>query len=210
MKKAILLALAALIMIPAASFAQQANSDILKKHKKEIKAKKKQFEDGGWQLYGTSRSFDVVLAKFYEKLDSMGNDGQEISGSAPRFSSKNVGHQMAFTSAANNLAQQNSGNARGVVENKLASNGKDVSEEVDMFVASFVRKVELEIKGQLEEAFSVIREIEPGVYEMESYFVYNKRSASDARLRAIKSAALESEATRAYADQIVEAYKEQE
>lgn len=202
MKKLILLVLAALIMMPAASYAQKANEDVQKKHKKEIKAKKKEFEQGGWKLYGTSRSIDVALAKFYEKLDSMGSDGQEKVGNAPRFTSKNVGHQMAFTSAANLLAQENNGLVKGVVQNKLASNGKNVAEEVDMFMASFVRKVEMEIKGQLEEAFSIIRELEPGVYEMETYYVYNKRAASEARLRAIRSAAMEEEATRAFAEAI--------
>lgn len=210
MKKAILLMLAALIMIPAASFAQSANKDIEKKYKKEIKGKKKEFEEGGWKLYGTSRTIEVVLAKYFEKLDSMGADGQEIPGNAPRCGSKNVGHQMAFTSAANYLAQMNTGMIKGVVENKLASNSKNVAEEVDMFMASYVRKMEMEIKGQLEEGFSVVRELEPGVYEMVSYYVYNKRAASDARLRAIKSAALEEEATRAFAEQLVEEVRAQE
>lgn len=210
MKKAILLMLAALIMLPAASFAQSANKDIEKKYKKEIKAKKKEFEEGGWKLYGSSRSIDVILAQFYAKLDSMGADGQEIPGNAPRFGSKNVGHQMAFTSAANQLAQMNTGMIKGVVQNKLGSNGKNVDEEVDTFMASFVRKMEYDIKGQLEEGFSIIRELEPGVHEMISFYVYNKRAASDARLRAIKSAAMEEEATRAFAEQLVEEVRAQE
>lgn len=207
MKKLIIYIVVALVALPATSYAQKTTAELLKIHKKEINGKKKEYEKGGWQLFGTSRTIEVALAKFYEKLDNMGNDGQEIVGVAARCQSKNVAHQMAFTSAVNQVAQMNDGKLMATLESRLASDSKDVANEIDNFMAAYGRKVQATIAGELEEAYSIIREIEPGVYEMQSFYVYNKRSASEARIRAIKSTALENSATQKYAEELENALK---
>ena len=202
MKKLIICIVAALAAFPVACYAQKTTAELQKEHKKEIKAKKKEYETGGWQLFGTSRTIDVALAKFYEKLDNMGNDGQEIIGVAARCQSKNVAHQMAFTSAINQVAQMNNGILQATLESRLASDSKDVANEVDNFMAAYGRKVQATIAGELEEAYSITREIEPGVYEMHSFYVYNKRAASESRIRAVKSTALENAATKKFAEEL--------
>lgn len=206
MKKLTIYILAALIALPAVSFAQKSNVE--KMYKKEIKAKIKEYEKGGWQLFGTSRTINTALLKFYEKLDSMGNDGQEIVGVAPRCQSKNVAHQMAFTSAINQIAQMNNGKLMATLESRLGSDSKDMANEVDTFMAAYGRKVEANIAGELEEAFSMVREIEPGVYEMQSFYVYNKKAASQARIRAIQSAVRENAITQKYAAELEKAVSE--
>lgn len=204
MKKLILFIVAAFIMLPAASYAQ-SEAKYAKALNKEYKEKKKELEKGGWQLYGTARSWDVALMKHYKKLEELGSDGQQIIGSAPRFSSKNVGHQMAFNSAANQYAQMASSTMKGIIESTAMSDGANTANEVDNFMASFTRAAEATIKGELVESFSLIREIEPGVYEMESYYIYNKNSASEAQLRALRNAANESETAKKLAEKIEKA-----
>ena len=206
MKKLTIYILAALMALPAVSFAQKSNVE--KMYKKEIKEKIKEYNAGGWQLFGTSRTINTALLKFYEKLDNLGNDGQEIVGVAARCQSKNVAHQMAFTSAVNQIAQMINGKLQATLESRLGSDGKDVANEIDTFMAAYARKVEGNIAGELEEAFSMIREIEPGVYEMQSFYVYNKKAGSQARIRAIKSAVDENAVTQKYAAELEKAVSE--
>lgn len=208
MKKLILFVIAAMLIFPAVSTAQ--SSAYAKLLKKEVKQKKKEFASGGWEIFGSARTIDVALTKHYAKLEEYENDVQQIIGVAPRFSSKNVGHQMAFANAANQYAQMTSGTVKGIVENNTMSDGANTANEVDNFMSSFIREVEMTIKGELEESFSVIREIEPGVYEMQSFYIYNKVAASEARMRALKSAAKESETAQIYAVYVEKALEEEE
>lgn len=184
MKKLFLLIISAMIILPCTSYAQD------KMLKKEVAAKKKEYAKEGWKLFGTSRTIDAILYSHYSKL----NDGyEEITGSAPRFTSKNVGHQMAYTSASNQYAQRMSSSIEGYVKSNIGSNGQDISKEIDQFMASFKREVELNIKGELIESYSVIKELEPGVYEMMSFYIINPNASSQAKVRALENLAKENE-----------------
>lgn len=204
MKKIVLIIVAAFMMMPAVSQAQ--TSAYAKTLKKEVKQKTKELTKGGWEIFGSARTIEVALAKHYARLESNEKDLVGIVGTAPRFTSKNVGHQMAFSSAANQYALMTSGTVRGLVENNSSSDGANTANEVDNFIASFIREVEYSVKGELEESFSVIREIEPGVYEMQSFFIVNKNSDSEAKIRALKNAAKENNVSAELTQQLVNAF----
>ena len=93
MKKILLLLFALLTLVPVMEI-QAQNKALEKALKKEFKAKKKEFKKGGWTIYGTSRSADVILLKHFDKLSTLGDDAVEIVGVASKFKSKNVGVQM--------------------------------------------------------------------------------------------------------------------
>lgn len=98
MKKLLTFLFALLLIAPIAEV-QAQNKALEKALKKEFKEKKKEFKKGGWKIYGTSRSEDVVLLKHFDKLAALDEDGVEIVGIASNFKSKNVGVQMAYNNA---------------------------------------------------------------------------------------------------------------
>ena len=173
--------------------------------KKEYKLKKKEFSKGGWQIYGTSRSIDVALLKHYEKLNENEN-AYEIVGVATAFKSKNIGKQVALNNACNLYARQAGSHVKGRVVSDMANNADDVSAEFDHFYAAYEALVEKEIKGEMKESFSIIRETGKekktgaAIYEMQTYYVIDEDAASAARIRAFEQAMRESEAAQKHAE----------
>lgn len=202
MKRFIVMLLAVVLAAPVANVSAQ---NLSKAIKKEYKAKMKQLKKEKWELYGSARTLDVTLAKYYEALDAK-DDVREIMGNAARFKSKTVGHQSAINDACRTYAQQCGSTIKGRIDSDLASDGLDVSSEFDHFYAAYERLVEKEIQGELQEKFSIIREIdkEKGdpVYEMQTYFIVDEEAASRARIRAYEQAVKESEAAQKMATKI--------
>lgn len=165
----------------------------------------KQFKKEKWELYGSSRTLEVTLAKYYEAMESNPNV-REIMGNAARFKSRTVGHQSAINDACRTYAQQCGSFVKGRVDSDLASDGLDVNSEFDHFYAAFERLVEKEIQGELQEKFSIIRQIgsdkDEAIYEMQTYFLVDEDAASKARIRAYEQALKESEAAQKMATKI--------
>lgn len=207
MKKTIMLILAAFLMVPAI---QAENKQLEKALKKEYKAKMKEYKKGKWELFGSSRTLEVALLSHYDKLNSLGEDGNEVVGIASRFKSKNVGHQMAINNACATYAQQAGSHIKGRVVSDIAANGDDASAEFDHFYTAYERLVEKEIKGEMAESYSIIRPIDPktGEYEMQTFFIVNESAASRARIRAMENALKESEAAQRYAQKVSDFVKE--
>ncbi len=202
MRKLLVILMAVLLAAPIETVSAQKMSKAIKK---EYKTKMKQLKKEKWELYGSSRTLDVTLAKFYEALDANPNV-REIMGNAARFKSKTVGHQSAINDACRTYAQQCGSIVKGRVDSDLASDGEDVNSEFDHFYAAYERLVEKEIQGELQEKFSIIREIdkEKGdpIYEMQTYFLVDEEAASKARIRAYEQAVRESEAAQKMATKI--------
>ncbi len=198
--------LMALCMVVPAVNAQ--NSKALNKAlKKEYKTKMKEFKKDSWKLYGSSRSLDVVLLKHYEKLNQEGEENYEVVGTCSKFKSKNVGHQTSINNACNIYARQAGSQVKGRIVSDLAGSD-DVSAEFDHFYAAYETLVEKEIKGELQESFSVIRENGDGTYEMQTFFVVSESAATRARIRAMENAAKESAAAQKYAEKVSEFVRE--
>lgn len=211
MKKLVMLILAAVLMVPAV---QAENKQLEKAQKNEYKTKMKEYKKGKWELFGSSRTLEVALLQHYDKLNNLGDDGNEVVGIASRFKSKNVGHQQAINNACLTYAQQAGSHLKGRVVSDMAANGDDTSSEFDHFYAAYERLVEKEIKGGLQESFSIIRCLNPKAkekdreYEMQTFFIVNESAATKARIRAMENALKESEAAQKYAQKVSDFVRE--
>lgn len=201
MKKIIIFLLAVFLVVPAAEAQSKA---LLKAQKKEYKQKMKEYKKGKWQLFASSRSLEVALLTHYEKLNSLGDNAYEVVGVAPRFKSKNIGHQEAVNNACITYAQQAGSTLKGRIVSDMASNGDDTAAEFDHFYGAYERLVEKEIKNEMRESYSIIRMIdkEKGEYEMQTFFIVDESAATRARIRAMENALKESEAAQKYAEKV--------
>ncbi len=201
MKKKIL-GLLMLLLLVSATGVQAQNKALEKALKKEFKVKQKELKKGGWKVYGSSRSADVVLLTHFDKLSTMGEDAFEVVGVASKFKSKNVGVQMAYNNAVVSYAQTAGSYVRGRVTSDISGDGTDAEGEFEHFYAAYEREIGKEIKGEMELSFSVIRDLEDGTFELQSYFIVNESAATKARIRAYENAMKESEAAQKHASKI--------
>ena len=75
MKRLLMLLMAFCLVIPT----MNAQNKVLEKaRQKEYKTKMKQFKKEKWQVFGTSRSLDVALLAHYDKLNTLGDEAQEL------------------------------------------------------------------------------------------------------------------------------------
>ena len=205
MRKIVMFLLTLCLVAPAM---EAQNKAVEKELKKEYKDRKKELKKGGWEIFGTSRSADVTLLKHFDKLNTLGDDAKEVVGIASKFKSKNVGKQMAINNACLTYAQSAGSYIKGRVMSDMAGDGVDAEGEMDNFYAAYERLVEKEIRGEMDESYSIIRENGDGTFEMQTYFIVNESAASKARIRAMEEAAKESAAAQKYANQISEFVKE--
>ena len=200
MKRLFIILMVMALGLPSTTYAQ---SKALKKAlKKEYKSKMKEYKKEGWKIYGSSRSLDVALLTHYEKLNQGGDNVYEIVGVASAFKSKNIGKQTAINNACNIYASQAGSHIKGRIISDMAANADDIASEFDHFYAAYERLVEKEIRGEMSESFSVIRDKGDGSFEMQTYFIVNEDAATKARIRAFENAAKESEAAQKYAERV--------
>lgn len=204
MKKVLLILMLLTLICPTVVNAQ--NKVLQKKLKSEYKTKMKEYKKEGWKIFGSSRSLDVALLTHYDKLNQINN--YEIVGIASTFKSKNVGKQMATNNACNQYATMAGSYVKGRVVSDMGANADDASAEFDNFYAAYERLVEKEIKGELSESYSIIREKSDGTFEMMTYFIVSEDAASRARIRALENMAKESEAAQKYAEKVSKFVKE--
>lgn len=192
-----------LVLGLAAPLSMVAQNKILNKAmKKEYQTKMKEYNKENWKLFGSSRSLDVALLTHYEKLGKLDEDGREVVGVASKFKSKNVGHQMAINSACITYAQQAGSHLKGRVVSDMNGDGIEASQEFDNFYAAYERLVEKEIKGEMQESYSIIHDNGDGTFEMQTFFIVNESAASKARIRALENAAKESAVAQKYAEKV--------
>lgn len=200
MKKFICFILTLCLLVPAA---MADNSKALRKARdKERKEVLKRLKKENWKLFGTTRSLEVALLSHWEKLDKEGDNAREVFGVSTKSQSKNVGLQMAINNACITYAQQAGSELQGRVASDISGNATDPSAEFEHFYAAYERAVEKEIRGEMEQSLSLIRENGDGTYEVETYFIVNEDAASKARLRALENALKESEAAQNHAELI--------
>ena len=188
---------------------QSKTSKLLEKRlKKEYKNKQKELKKQNWEIYGSSRTLDVALLSHYDKLAKAGDNAFEVVGIAANFKSKNIGHQIAVNNACNTYARQAGSYVKGRVVSDMGVNSDSIDNEFDHFYAAYQSTVEKEIKGEMQESFSIIRPTDNGGYEMQSFFIVNESAASNARIRAYEMAAKESAAAQKYAKKVGDFIKE--
>ena len=171
--------------------------ELSKSEKKSLKAKVKEFKKQGWQIFGSTSTIDLALEKHMLKMQS--EDAIEVPGIASSFKSKNVGKQMALNSAMTNYASMMDSEIKGKVVSDMQGDGEFSETEFEKFYAAFKRSVETTIKDELKESFSIIRDKGNGTSEMQTFYVVDKKAASQARVRALEQAGKESVAAQLYA-----------
>lgn len=169
---------------------------------KEVKAKLKEYKKEGWKVFGTSRTLEASLDKHISTLVGLDEDGYEIVGTANNFKSKSVGHQQAVNNACLDYAGKAGSSVRGAVMTDVKANGTEENDEFEHFYAAYQRNVEREIKNEMTESFSVIRETSPNNYEMQTFFIVNENAAAKARMRAAEQAMKETEVAQDHATKI--------
>ena len=112
MKKIIAFIVALVLLVPA--YADAANKALEKARNKELKTKLKEYKKGKWEILG-SRTLEFSLAKHYDRLNELGDDGHEVEGISTRTKSKNTGKQMAINNAAITYAQEAGSSLQGRV-----------------------------------------------------------------------------------------------
>ena len=215
MKKIIMMMVAVLALsanCPTASAQSKAevkNSELLeKKLKKEYKNKLKELKKQNWEIYGSSKTLEVALLSHYTKLAQGGENAYEVVGTASKFKSKNIGHQTAINNACNIYARQAGSHVKGRVVSDMGANSDSIASEFDHFYAAYQSIIEKEIKGEMQESFSMIRANGDGSYEMQSFFIINENAATNARIRSFELAAKESAAAQKYAEKVSDFVKE--
>ena len=193
MKKIIMFLMAAFMLSVIPATAQELS----KSEKKSMKAKVKEFKKQGWQIFGSTNTIDLALEKHMIKMQS--EDAIEVPGTASSFKSKNVGKQMALNSAMTYYASMMDSEIKGKVVSDMQGDGEFSETEFEKFYAAFKRSVQTTIKDELKESFSIIRDKGNGTFEMQSFYIVDKKAASKARMRAIEQAAKESVAAQIYA-----------
>lgn len=189
-------------MLFACPVVNAQNKTLEKALKKEYKVKMKELKKENWKLFGSPRSLEVELLTYYDKLNRLGDKVGRVQGVASNFKSKNVGKQRALSSACLYYAAKASSHVRGEIVSDMQGDGIDIEKEFEHFYAAYESQVEKEIKGELQEAFSVIRDNGDGTYEMETYFIIDEEAASQARVRAFEQAMRESAAAQKHAEMI--------
>mgnify|MGYP003540929036 FL=1 len=193
MKKIIMFLMAAFMLSVVPATAQELS----KSEKKAMKAKLKEFKKEGWKIFGSTSTIDLALEKHMIKLQS--EDAIEVPGIASSFKSKNVGKQMALNSAMTNYASMMDSEIKGKVVSDMQGDGEFSETEFEKFYAAFKRSVQTTIKDELKESFSIIRDKGNGTSEMQTFFIVDKKAASQARVRALEQAGKESVAAQLYA-----------
>ena len=193
MKKIIMFLMAAFMLSVIPATAQELS----KSEKKSMKAKVKEYKKQGWQIFGSTNTIDLALEKHMIKMQS--EDAIEVPGTASSFKSKNVGKQMALNSAITNYASMMDSEIKGKIVSDMQGDGEFSETEFEKFYAAFKRSVQTTIKDELKESFSIIRDKGNGTSEMQTFYVVDKKAASQARVRALEQAGKESVAAQLYA-----------
>ncbi len=174
MKKIIMIMAAVLALSTNCTVAQAQSADsqysqlLAKQLKKQYKNKLKELKKETWQIYGSSRTLEVALLSHYDKLAKGGEDAHEIIGTATKFKSKNIGHQTAINNACNIYARQAGSHVKGRVVSDMGANSDSIVNEFDHFYGAYQSLVEKEIKGEMQESFSLIRPYKDGSFEMQA------------------------------------------
>ena len=182
MKRTILAVIAFILALPVALSAQ-SDIELDKTSKRNFYTKKRELKKEGWKLYGSTKTLDDVLLSHYQKLAKLGENAEEIIGNASKCDSKDIGHMLAFNNAASKYTQKCNNTLRGSTQSVLSSGN---GQEMDQFYSTYQSQVEVAIKGELQESFSVVREVGHGMYEMQSFFILNKNRAAMVHLTALE------------------------
>lgn len=205
MKKIIMILMALCLIAPMATAQEQ---QLTKKQEKAIaknaNARAKDLEKQGFTTMG-SLPLKASLQKHFELIE-LGATEQIGTGHSK---SKNNGRQMCLTYAMAEYASKAVSQIKG--RSVTDSYGDEVDTEKDpefaRFYAAYERLTQKEIKGELKESFTAIKQLPDGTYDFVMYFTIDEDKAKTRRQKALAEAAEESKLAQNYAKQISEFVK---
>lgn len=199
MKKLIMILMALCLIVPA------AKADLTPKQEKicnnNAKNRAKELKKEGFTVMG-SLPLQDALYKHFAKIE-MGATEQIGTG---RAKSQNNGRQMCLTSAMAEYASKAVSQIKG--RNVTDSYGNEVDTENDpefaRFYAAYERLTQKEIKGELQESCTVVRDLPDGSKEFRMFLTVDENKALNSRQKAMKEALEESKLAQNYAKQVSE------
>lgn len=198
MKKLLVMLLAGAMFAGAASAQpKMTNKNLWKSAQKMAKTMTKE----GWKIDG-SRTLEEMLYDHYQKLTDANNQeliANVIGNTSVR--TLNQAQQWAQINASTSYAKQAKMMVVGRITNETGA-GIEGAPSVDNFYEGYESQVVTEIKGELKKSFAVYREKENGSIDYRVFYLVNEVSASQARIRAMERAMMESEFARANAERI--------
>lgn len=192
-----------MVLMALCLIAPMANAELDKKAQKRVekmaKDKAKDFEKRGYTIMGSLPVKDA-LVKHYTKMEE-GSTEQMGNGHAK---SKNNGRQMCLTSAMNEYSSKYLSEIKGRTFTDAYGNEVDTENDPEFarFYAAFERLTQSQIKGDLQESFTVHKQNPDGSYDFEMYMLYDDNKAASKRQKALNDAIVESKLAQQYANQL--------
>ncbi len=199
MKKIIMILMALCLMTPL------ANAELSKKEQKKIekmaKERAKTLEKEGFTIMGSMPLKDALVAHYTACKEGCAEQIGE-----GRAKSKNNGRQMCLTNALSEYSSKAMSQIKG--RSVKDSYGNEVpvegEPEFDRFMAVYERLTQSEIKGELQESFTVTKALPDGSYEFRMFMLIDENKSLTKRQKALRDAATESKLAKEYADQLVD------
>ena len=186
-------------LLAGCGIAKQQTSD--RALMKEARSFAKELKHDGWKV-NSSRSLETLLFDHYVALQDKNN--RELVANVEgdiNVKTINAARQWAMNNAAISYAQEAGTYVRGRIGSEVSGGLKD-NPSLDNFYAAYESLVAKEISGELQTSVAIYREAGNGSIEYRIYFIVNEEAASQARIRALQNALLESEAARMNAEEI--------
>lgn len=166
----------------------------------EIEEKLAEYKSNGWQVQGTSRTMRALVSMAIGKLDE---DPEliEITGTANNFAVISNGKEAAASNASNRYAAS----ATRLVQGRIANDSKLVQalgEERDKLYAAYSSSVERLIRGELKEAYTLIRTRPDGKFDCEIHYLVDEAKAKATREEAMREAQKEIRSDQEFGNQI--------
>ena len=171
----------------------------------EINEKISEYKNAGWQIHGSSRTLRGVLNSVINRLNE-NPDLIEITGTANNFIVVSNGKEAAASNASNRYAATATRLIEGSIENDVQLS-QSLGTERDNLYAAYSSKVERLIRGELKEAYALIRSRQDGKMDCEIHYLIDEVKAQTIRETAMKNALEDVKLDQKYADKIREHIK---
>ena len=168
----------------------------------EISEKLAEYKAGGWQMQGSSRTLRGVLSSVIERLNE-NPDLVEVTGTANNFAVISNGKEAAAANASNRYAATATRLVKGTIDSD-AQLSQTLGTERDNLYAAYSSTIERLIRGDLKEAYTLVRNRQNGKMDCEIHYLIDEVKAQTSREAAIKKALDNVDIDQKYADKIRE------
>ncbi len=194
----------AFCLIAPAAVAQTQKALTSKQEKmcnKNAKDRAKQYKKEGYEVMG-SLPLQDALYKHFAKMELGATE--EIGNGHSK--SQNIGRQMCQTFAMAEYASKAVSQIKGRTVTDSYGNEVDTENDSEFarFYAAYERLTQKEIKGELQESFTIMKKNADGSYDFRMFFTVDEDRALESRKKALKKAAEETNLAQNYAKQVSE------